>query len=347
MVRNSPKPRELAQRVIKAAKDSTAAAIEACVSFAEGWSLYADGGWTDKEFLSFLTQLHAAQIGPNPETLSRDKEDRLMLGASSGTYAFMKKIGESDLFRDREIRSACVISSRGSLYELALFYDDACEKGSGSTVKKEERARGRALNLLTEHGDGLTRKLIAEARKALNKERQSHKPKEPPQPSAPAERASTVPQLLEAGAKFDEVLLTPSAQILDQIQELSFSDLEERFSFKPLLAEKAVVNVVVPGNKVAALPRLQEVLRVEKPRLYCVRPHGDKRQVLDLSEETLLFSNQPLPADARPTKDESPDEFIQRVLNEGNTSSRLHLFAQGEADGWVACVGDSASWSER
>jgi hypothetical protein len=262
MERNSPRPRELAQRVIKSVKDSVAASLDTCFAFAEAWILYLEAGWTDKDILSFLSQLHAARIGPDPVTLGRDKEDRLIIGTSSASFYMMKRIGESALLKDKEIRTACLINSRSSLYDLIQFYEEACETGSGSAVKKEERAREKVLHLLTTHGDGLTRKLISEARKQLGKKRQSHKPKELPYKAPPSEGGASLAELLENGATFQEILLTPSAPVLDEIENMSIADLEERLGFQPLLTEDAVVNVVVPGDR---------VLTVES-RFFCLRP---------------------------------------------------------------------------
>ena len=345
MVRNSPRPRELAQRVIKSVKDSVSASLDTCVAFAEGWSLYVEGGWSDKELLSFLAQLSAARIGPDPETLGRDKEDRIILGNSAGSFIVMRRIGESELFKDKEIRAACLINSRSSLYDLLQLYEEACEKGSGSVAKKEERARERVLTLLSTYGEGLTRKLIAEARKQLGKQRQSHKPKELPTETPAVDGGSTLSALLESGTTFQEVLLTPSSEVLDQIEEMMFGDLEEKLGFQPLLAADAVLNVVVPGDRVGAIAKIQEVLRIQSPKLYCIRAHNDKKYVLDLSEEKLLFSNHTLDGDTKPKDGEQMPEFLQRAMGSSAKASRLHLFADQETDGWVSCVGDDASWS--
>ena len=345
MVRNSPRPRELAQKVIKSVKDSVSASLDTCVAFAEAWTLYGEGGWTDKDLISFLSQLHAARIGPDPELLGRDKEDRILIGTSSASFYTMKRIGESELLKDKEVRAACLINSRSSLYDLIQFYEEACETGSGSAAKKEERARDKVLTLLTTHGEGLTRKLIAESRKQLGKQRQSHKPKELPEAAPLTEGGTTLAELLESGDTFHEVLLTPSAEVLDQIEEMTFSELEETLGFQPLLKAKAVVNVVVPGDRVGAIAKLQEVLRIQTPKLYCIRAHNDKKYVLDLSEETLLFSNHTLDADAKPKEGEQIAAFLQRVATSPSNSAKLHLFAEGETDGWVSCVGDAASWA--
>lgn len=344
MVRNSPRPRELAQKVIKSVKDSVSASLDTCVAFAEAWTLYGEGGWTDKDLTSFLDQLHAARIGPDPELLSRDKEDRILIGTSSASFYTMKRIGESELLKDREIRAACLINSRSSLYDLIQFYEEACERGSGSAAKKEERAREKVLTLLTTHGEGLTRKLIAEARKQLGKQRQSHKPKELPDALSLAEGGTTLAEVLESGDTFHEVLLTPSAEVLDEIDEMTFSDLEERLGLQPLLKNKAVVTVVVPGDRVGAIAKLQEVLRIQSPKLYCIRAHNDKKYVLDLSEETLLFSNHTLDADTKPKEGEQIAAFLQRIKGGSAIASRLHLFAAHETEGWVSCVGEDASW---
>ncbi len=345
MERNSPRPRELAQRVIKSVKDSVAASLDTCFAFAEAWTLYLEAGWTDKDLLSFLSQLHAARIGPDPVTLGRDKEDRLIIGTSSASFYMMKRIGESALLKDKEIRTACLINSRSSLYDLIQFYEEACERGNGSAVKKEERAREKVLALLTTHGEGLTRKLIAEARKQLSKQRQSHKPKELLHKAQLTEGGSTLAELLENGASFQEILLTPSASVLDAIEEMSIADLEERLGFQPLLAADAVVNVVVPGDRVSAIAKLQEMLRITNPKLYCLRAHNHKKYVLDLSQETLLFSNHTLTADAKPKEGEDISGFLRRVMGGSANAARLHLFAKEEADGWVACVGDDTSWA--
>ena len=344
MVRNSPRPRELAQKVIKSVKDSVSASLDTCVAFAEAWTLYGEGGWTDKDLISFLTQLHAARIGPDPELLSRDKEDRILIGTSSASFYTMKRIGESELLKDKEIRAVCLINSRSSLYDLIQFYEEACERGGGSAAKKEERAREKVLTLLTTHGEGLTRKLIAEARKQLGKQRQSHKPKELPEASLVGEGGTTLADLLESGETFHEVLLTPSAEVLDQIEEMTFSDLEEALGFQPLLKAKAVVNVVVPGDRVGAIAKLQEVLRIDSPKLYCLRAHNDKKYVLDLSQETLLFSNHTLDGDAKPKDGEDIAAFLQRAMGSDANATRLHLFAKQETAGWVSCVGENASW---
>ncbi len=346
MVRNSPRPRELAQRVIKSVKDSVSASLDTCFAFAEAWTLYGEGGWTDKELLSFLAQLHAARIGPDPELLGRDKEDRILIATSSASFYMMKRIGESELLKDKEIKAACLINSRSSLYDLIQLYEEACERGSGSAAKKEERAREKILTLLATHGEGLTRKLIAEARKQQGKQRQSHKPKELPPKAKATSGGSTLAELLEIGDTFQELLLTPSAAVLDEIEEMSFADLEERLGFQPILAADAVVNVVVPGDRVGAIAKLQEVLRIASPKLYCLRAHNDKKYVLDLSQETLLFSNHTLDADAKPKDGEGIAAFLHRAMGSDSNATRLHLFAEQENEGWVSCVGDDASWSE-
>ena len=345
MVRNSPRPRDLAQKVIKSVKDGVTASLDACFAFAEAWALYTDAGWSETDLLSFLGQLHEAGIGPDPANLGRDKEEKVILSKSAGSFLMMKKIGESELLKDTDIRAACLINSRSSVYELILFYEEALEKGSGSAAKKEAKAREKVMWLLTMHGDGLTRRLIAEARKQLGKKRQSHKPRELATVGAQTTGGSTIAKLLEGGNLFQEVLLTPSAEVLDQIEELSFGDLEEKHGFQPLLAPDALVNVVVPGDRVGAIAKLQEVLRVTSPKLYCLRAHNDKKYVLDLSEETLLFSNHTLSADSKPKEGEQMAEFLQRTMGGSPDASRLHLFAEQETDGWVSCVGDAASWS--
>ena len=67
--------------------------------------------------------------------------------------------------------------------------------------------------------------------------------------------------------------------------------------------------------------------------------------MLDLSQETLLFSNHTLTADAKPKEGEDIAGFLQRVMGGSANAARLHLFAEEEAEGWVSCVGDAASWS--
>ena len=118
-----------------------------------------------------------------------------------------------------------------------------------------------------------------------------------------------------------------------------------RLGFQPLLAADAVVNVLVPGDRVSAIAKLQEMLRITNPKLYCLRAHNDKKYVLDLSQETLLFSNHTLTADAKPKEGEDIAGFLQRVMGGSANAARLHLFAEEEAEGWVSCVGDAASWS--
>lgn len=344
MVHNSPRPREQAQKLIKAVKESVTASLDTCLAFAEAWTLYEEGAWSNKDLQSFLSQLHAAHIGPDPETLTLNTEDRYAIGASAGTFHMMKTVGESLLLQDKDIKAACLINSRSSLFALIKLYEDACKTGGGSVAKKEERAREKVLGLLTEHGEGLTRKLITAARNKLKKQRQSHKPKELPSASTASESGSTLPELVESGVKFQEVLLTPSNKVLDQIEGMSFADLEQRLSVQSLLAAKSVVNVVVPGNRLGAIAKIQDVLRLKNPKLYCLRADKSQKYVLDLSKASLLFSNQTLDVDAKPKNGEQTLEFIQRMTSGSDGSTRLHLFAEEQTDGWVSCVGDDASW---
>jgi len=344
METNSSTPIDLANRVLKAVKRGVSASLEVCETFAEAWSHYIDGAWNNDEIKGFLNTLHQNNIGPNPDTLKLDLKDRYFLSSSAASFFIMKTVGEHLIFKDLEVREACLINSRSSLYHLTRFYDAAFEYAQGSSSKKGDKARTLIIKLLSDHGEGLTRDIIVTETNLLKRVRQSHKPLPPtPTPLTVNAGRSSVKEAVANGTRFNKVLLTPSKEVLDAIKEMSLEAILERYDYSALLDDGAVISIVVSGDRLDSVLRLNEALMIETPTLYCVRSTPDKKPIIDLANEILVFGNQSMDVDAKLADGETVEGFLRRTMSKNANGPSIHLFAETQSEDWVSCVGDEDS----
>jgi len=78
---------------------------------------------------------------------------------------------------------------------------------------------------------------------------------------------------------------------------------------------------------------------------YCVRSNPDVRAIIDLANEKLVFSNQPLDCSSKPAKGETVEEFVNRIIADSAEpkARKLHLFSDQAREGWDTCDTSSSA----
>lgn len=78
-----------------------------------------------------------------------------------------------------------------------------------------------------------------------------------------------------------------------------------------------------------------------------MRENVDKNPIIDLSEELVVFTSNPLSQASTRKRNETAAQYVQRLVDEGASqrAKKLHLFAETESEGWDTCEG-SDSYSE-
>ena len=142
------------------------------------------------------------------------------------------------------------------------------------------------------------------------------------------------------------MLITPSENDLEEATNLSIGDLADKARFSEIAKQKAQTVLYGKGRQLEGLKNLAQVSGNLK-HVYCVLGTVDKNSIIDLSEELVVFTSNPLNQSATRKRNETAAQYVQRLIDEGASqrAKKLHLFAEGESEGWDTCEG-SDSYSE-
>jgi len=344
-------PVKLAASVVAQLKKGVSSILEACNGVADAFSALEEAAWSQAEFLVFFDQLGAESIGPGSgDFLKTDSKGITTFDPKlkAGVYFRMRAVGRCEGFRSPEFVAANRTSSYSTLYRLSVLYNVISEKSSGSAQKKRDLAQKAILELVNQHGIGLTRKEVDEAVAKAQMERRSRAPVET-LPLAPAQAVNgskrvKLSELLAKEERYDLLLLTPSEEFLLDAENSSLGTLMDSAPYQDLRKSESNAYLIGPGNRLAGLQKLAQVTG-DLSYCYCVREKPDDRVVIDLTKELVVFGSAPWSGKLAPEKNETPEAFICRALSESVSigSKKLHLFAGEEKEGWDCCSPESSS----
>lgn len=344
-LRNSPTVKSLAQNVQQGLRQGFGAIYEAAKIVARVHANISreDGEreYDDDQIAAFFDELGRLGIGKGSKSyLERKKDGCLGVSSKSTTYAMFNKIGASDLFKDAEIRKACLISSYSALYALVQLYKDFIDGyASGSQAQKEEGARKKILKLLGEHGADLSREEITARRPEREPEAKTSKKRSQNDTSS---SDGKLRDLLDEKKRYDFLLLTPSKEFLVQVLENPSDEIERMLPIPELRSDKSDWMISVDGADIEAGLRLIRLFGDAHPKtVACLMEKSVKGRVIDVTNQTMVFSNCPLPDDLQLRGNDGPLS-VATAISEG-ADRKLHLFASEANEGWDTLIGDDAS----
>ena len=340
MIDNMETPAKLASAIIADFREGAESILDACAKIAKAWEWVDEGGpWSEDKFVNFIDRLSAANIGPGSSVFfvnTKKQGGVFKKSPKAGVYYQMKSVGECEYFKSKEFRTNNRVSSYSVLYRLSVLYEKIIKSPSGSEKQRLERAEKAVFDLITKYGASLTRDEVNEAIKKIGS-RQSRAPKQQDKISQSVNvdtRTSTLDELLEGENQYDLVLISPNEEALVDSAGSSISTLMDRAPYQQIMTEKSKAVLIGAGKHLDGLRNLARVTG-ELDKIYCVRRSKDNSQVLDLSNELLVFTNSKLDLSSGPKTGEKAEEFVQRILGEKAAKGRkLHLFAKGAAEGW-------------
>lgn len=334
MATNTASPKKLAQEIIEYARTQVHSTLNICQAFAEGWNSYLDGEWDNNQIATFLNTIYEAGIGtdPNKTILIEDREGRYSIKSNATTFFAMKAIGEHSMFKDQEILQACKVSGYSVLYALARHYD-ACL----GTTNNHDRAKRNTLVLL-QNGSELTREIVLTATAKLKRAKRKPEADKGNEAAGGGTERTTYKQLVEAGAKFDTLFLTPSDEVLEDIANSSFDSLFEMYSFDDVRTESANIHILANGAKLNAVLRLANTMGETNPHIYGISKRETATRVVDLSAVEILVSSKQVGLGGN--KGESLD-LVLNAIGEKN-ANQLHLFSEEANEGWTTVPPESS-----
>ena len=327
---NIRKPDELSAEMGKHAKSASVSKIAICRLFAEAWESYKNGGWSNSEFRDFAIAIFKLGIGPDPvgNLLVLDNQAKYKLVS---TWDYMNTAGSHPMYQDADILEVCRLSSITKLYELTTLWK-AAAKRKNSKSDDLALAKSRVMKFLTQFPNP-TRKQIEDARDHLRLENKNDPAPPKDNSKDPISGATTIADLIERGEQFDTILLTPSDDVWDEINNASLSDLDEKFGYYELRKPQTSINIVAKGNRATAALKMAAVLGVSNPSVFCILDQDTKDRILSLDKVTLLVSSDTLSMPKKVDKKFGASEIARdMVKSEGNN---LHLFADTETEGWA------------
>lgn len=327
---NIRKPDELSAEMGKHAKSASVSKIAICRLFAEAWESYKNGGWSNSEFRDFAIAIFKLGIGPDPvgNLLVLDNQAKYKLVS---TWDYMNTAGSHPMYQDADILEVCRLSSITKLYELTALWK-AAAKRKNSKSDDLALAKSRVMKFLTQFPNP-TRKQIEDARDHLRLENKNDPAPPKDNSKDPISGATTIADLIERGEQFDTILLTPSDDVWDEINNASLSDLDEKFGYYELRKPQTSINIVAKGNRATAALKMAAVLGVSNPSVFCILDQDTKDRILSLDKVTLLVSSETLSMPKKVDKKIGASEIARdMVKSEGNN---LHLFADTETEGWA------------
>jgi hypothetical protein len=355
MPANMETPAKLASQVIADIKQGAESVLDACSKIAAAFEAIDDNGaWTEKQFIDFIDRLSEANIGPGSSVfVSVDKKgvEKFSRTPKASVYYRMMSVGCCKAFNLTEFRKYNRTTSYNTLYRLSVLYNYISEKTSGSEKIREERAEKAVLNLVEQYGADLTRNEVDAALEKVKAQRRSFAPQEIKDPANIKDEQTTqnkvsLDEIIEKDIKYDLLFITPSEKDLQEAANLSIGDLADKARFSEISKQKAQTVLVGKGRQLEGLKNLAHASGNLK-YVYCVREANDKNTIIDLSEELVVFTSNPLNQEASRKKNETVPQYVQRLIEEGASqrAKKLHLFAEAEEDGWDICKG-SDSYSE-
>jgi hypothetical protein len=352
MTRNSDTPAILAASAVSNFKRGAEAILAACSIVSRAYKAQAAGEWDEAQFLSFFDHLAKEGVGQGSKQFVTvdSKGARAFQARRSGVYYFMNAIGEFPLFAEPDFQAVNKTSSYTTLYKLTLLYKVYADRETGKPAANVKRARGAVMDLVEQHGFELTREHVDAAIQKAKQE--AAKRSLAPQPSSEAdasagaaiEKKATIQDLIEQEARYDLVVLTPTDEFLAQAEQSSPSVLQERAPYQGLRGEKSKMVLIGSGSQRAGLQALA-ALSTDVTYHYCVRSNPDVRAIIDLANEKLVFSNQPLDCSSKPAKGETVEEFVNRIIADSAEpkARKLHLFSDQAREGWDTCDTSSSA----
>lgn len=347
MAANMETPAKLAAQVVADIKQGAESVLDACSKIAAAFdAIEENGAWSEKQFLDFINRLSEANIGPGGSVfLSVDKKgvEKFSRSPKASVYYRMMAVGRCKAFQLPEFRKNNRTMSYGTLYRLTVLHNYISEKSSGSEKVREERADKAVLNLVEQHGADLTRNEVDAAIDKAKSQRRSFAP-EPTkatsniEPAEPTQNKVSLDSILETDTRYDLLYITPSEKELTEATKLSLGDLADKARFSEIAKQKAQKVLVGKGSQLEGLKNLAHVSGNLK-HVYLVRESADKNSIIDLSNELVVFTSNPLNQDSSRKKNETAAQYVQRLIDEGASqrAKKLHLFADAEETGWDTC----------
>ena len=143
-------------------------------------------------------------------------------------------------------------------------------------------------------------------------------------------------QLIENEEKYDLVLLTPSEEQLEKLKD--YSDLTEVAPYHELRRSRSRAAIVGTGRQLESLKALAEAAG-GLDYVYCIRENTDKKAIINISEETVVFTSAPINEEITRRRNEPVEDYVRRVVGEDlkKNARKLQLFAEEPVDGWDSC----------
>jgi len=327
-MKNTLTPKKLASEIVADHKSSADSVISVCRKFADGWSQYSTGAWGNKDLEEFLFTIHEGGFGPDPkDTILKkaDHNDRYTIGSSAGMFSNLKKVGEHQIWEDKDVNKLCRVNSLTTLYNLTVYYDTALKK-----YGDVKRAMSALLELLA-IGSELTVADVRDGINSLKVKKGSFKPKSGTDTSWNEEGVTNVYDLALGDKIFENILLTPSAAQQKEIVDSSFESVLENHLFHTVAHGKAELTVAVRGENIAAAVKLGELVGRENLNLYCL-PSKKTSAILNLSSETIIATTKS-DVGVRIAGDNLEQKLRNIAFVEGK--SNLHVYSEAEDDDWV------------
>lgn len=347
MAANMETPAKLASLVISDFKQGADSVLDACTKIAAAFDAIEEGGaWTEKQFIDFIDRLSEANIGPGSSVfISVDKKgiEKFSRTPQASVYYRLMSVGRFEPFKRPEFRKNNRTTSYGTLYRLTVLHNYITAKTSGSEKIRIERADKAVFSLVEQYGAELTRNEVDAALDKAKSQRRSFAP-EPSNPpknvelSEPTQNKVSLDSIIETDTKYDLLYITPSEAELEEATKLSIGDLADKARFSEITKQKAQKVLVGKGSHLEGLKNLAHVSGNMK-YVYLVRETTDKNSIIDMSNELVVFTSNPLNQDSSRKRNETAAQYVQRLIDEGASqrAKKLHLFAEAEETGWDTC----------
>jgi hypothetical protein len=347
MAVNMETPAKLAAQVVADIRQGAESVLDACAKIAAAFdAIDAGGAWTEKQFLDFIDRLSEANIGPGSSVfLSVDKKgvEKFVRSPKASVYYRLMAVGRCSALQLPEFRKISRTTSYGTLYRLSVLHNYIREKSSGSEKVREERADKAVLQLVEQYGADLTRNEVDAALDKAKSQRRSFAPESSKpaidiSPADPTQNKVSLDGIIENEIKYDVVYITPSETELEDVTKLSIGDLAEKAPFSEIAKQKAQKVLIGKGSHLEGLKNLAHVSGNLK-HIYLVRETADKNSIIDLSNELVVFTSNPLNQESARKKSEPVADYVQRLIDEAASerARKLHLFAETDEPGWDAC----------
>lgn len=332
---NIRKPSEISQeievlgdKVSAHLADLSAALIEICRLWQEGWTAYDGGAWDNSELREFALKIYSRGIGPDPrKSLLRMNEDGRY--EIQSTWKYMSAIAKSDMFLDDDILAACRSGNITCLYEISSLWSE-CQRKKNSTTPDRALGKKRMLKFLEQNQDP-TRDQIVGYKNELKAENAN----DPKAPRSTMDGESldiaTIEQLVARGETFDTILVTPNE---DHWKEIETSEHEFNDKYRLFAVQKgnSSINIAAEGKRAALAIKLASAMGVSNPEIMIVTDEPIGSRAIPLDQATVIVSNQKLKAPSRIGKKDTSELTLEIIKREG---TNLHLFADKEQENWT------------